>query len=622
MTTAIGGPVVGLVALGCATLCLAVPTTAAGTTKVTARPLHNGRISPMLYGSFVELLDDLVPGMWAEMLNDRSFEGLTKPSNWCYYDGQPNFCDREWHANPTWTHDTADSFNGARCAKLTASADSPAAVSQPDLAVTKHANYLFSGRFRASGAGLHSRAVLKTMLPNGKWMELAAVKLPNLSKKWTKCSVAMVSSGTTDRAVFELQLTGNGALWADKLSLMPSDNVHGWRKDVVRAIKEMRPGIVRWGGSACDPGGYRWKEGIGDRDRRVPFPNKVWGRIDSNDVGIDEFCQFCELVEAEPLVCLSFSDGPQSAADLVQYCNGEVTTTWGALRAANGHPKPYRVRYWQLGNELGGAGYAQDCVQFCRAMKQADASVSLLSSFPSQDLLDRVGGDIAYVGPHHYTPDLAACETDFRNLSEMIQKTPGCDHIRIAVTEWNVTGGSWGLGRAKLLTLDCAIQNARYLNLLMRYSKIVDIACRSNMTNSLCSGVIETRPAGLMRRPSYYAMRLYAEHSKPIPHGVEGAPEGIDLAACASEDGKRLCVFAVNTRTEPAELTLDLSEFGTGFRPLNGEVVCDTEDRHQPDVTNHWAAPDRVRTGELRVSAGKVALPALSASAIECGDSR
>ena len=120
------------------------------------------------------------------------------------------------------------------------------------------------------------------------------------------------------------------------------------------AIKETRPGLIRWGGSVCDPGEYRWKNGIGDRDLRTPFPNKVWGRIDSNDVGIDEFCTFCDLVDAEPLVCLSFSDGPQSAADLVEYCNGTDATPWGARRAANGRRQPYRVKYWQVGNEISG----------------------------------------------------------------------------------------------------------------------------------------------------------------------------------------------------------------------------------------------------------------------------
>ena len=113
----------------------------------------------------------------------------------------------------------------------------------------------------------------------------------------------LTSSGTTDRCVFELQLTGRGSVWVDKLSLMPADNLLGWRPDVVEAIRAVRPGIIRWGGSVCDPGAYRWKDGIGDRNKRSAFPNHVWGRIDSNDVGIDEFCQFCELVKAEPLVC-------------------------------------------------------------------------------------------------------------------------------------------------------------------------------------------------------------------------------------------------------------------------------------------------------------------------------
>ena len=95
---------------------------------------------------------------------------------------------------------------------------------------------------------------------------------------------------------------------------MPEQNRRGWRRDVVEAIKESRSAVIRWGGSAVDPGAYRWKGGIGDRDLRVPFHNTNWGRIDSNDVGIGEFCEFCELVGAEPLVCVSFSDGAASAA--------------------------------------------------------------------------------------------------------------------------------------------------------------------------------------------------------------------------------------------------------------------------------------------------------------------
>src|SRR5580704_7210417 len=91
--------------------------------KISNRPLHgslnDGRISPMLFGNFVELLDDLCPGMWAEMLNDRGFEGVRPPANWVYYDGSPTFCDRQWDRGTDWEIETKDAFNGPRCARIT-----------------------------------------------------------------------------------------------------------------------------------------------------------------------------------------------------------------------------------------------------------------------------------------------------------------------------------------------------------------------------------------------------------------------------------------------------------------------------------------------------------------------
>src|SRR5208283_5368247 len=83
---------------------------------VHSQPLHAGRINPMLFGNFVELLDDVVPAMWAEMLNNRSFEGVTRAANWSYYDGKPDFSDREWDTNSTWSYATENPFNGARSA--------------------------------------------------------------------------------------------------------------------------------------------------------------------------------------------------------------------------------------------------------------------------------------------------------------------------------------------------------------------------------------------------------------------------------------------------------------------------------------------------------------------------
>jgi alpha-N-arabinofuranosidase len=579
-----------------------------------------GTIDQRLFGNFIELLNDVVPGMWAEMLNDRSFEGVLPLSNWCYYDGAPDICDRQWDTNSTWQLDTQNPFNGARSARLAASRSKPASLTQSGLSTKAGVTYTFSGYLRSENPGLNMSLILKTLLPNGKWMTLGSTKVSSLTQRWEKHAARLVSAGATDRAVFELKVEGTGSLWADKLSLMPADNLSGWRRDVIETIKEVRPSIVRWGGSVCDPGGYRWKNGIGDRELRTPFPNKVWGRLDPNDVGVDEFCQFCEFVGVEPLICLSFSDGPESAGDQVEYCNGDTRTTWGARRAANGHPAPYHVKYWQVGNEISGddTNYLNQFGAFARLMKQRDPSIQLMTSYPGRQLLERSGADISFICPHHYTTDFPACTREFESLTSMIETIPNCSNIKIAVTEWNVSGGDWGLGRGRQQTLETALQNARYLHVMMRHSDKVKIGCRSNMANSFCGAIIETSPSGVLRRPSYYIMQLYALHAMPLPMEVVTPADGPDVFACSSEDKKTMTVFAVNSKAQPVNLGIRFDGFGGAARPTRAKSVCDEFNAGQLDIMNHWANPERIRIRTLAVTADGVVLPPLSATAVEC----
>jgi alpha-L-arabinofuranosidase len=583
------------------------------------KPLHSGRISPLLYSGFVELLDDVVPGMWAEMLGDRGFEGLLPTANWVYHLGALNLCDRDWDKDETWAYSPEEPWNGAQSAKLTASKNRPARLAQSHLAVKKGMVYLFSGYFRAGSSRLDVSIRLKALLPDGRWMFLAWTDLPKAGQSWTKLSARLVSNGTTDRAVFEIESAGQGSLWVDKLSLLPADHIDGWRRDVVGATKEMSPRILRWGGSTVDPGGYKWKEGIGDRDKRTPFINANWGRRDSNDVGIEEFIHFCRAVGSEPLVCVSFADGPQSAGELVEYCNGPADSPWGKVRAQNGHPEPYGVKYWQIGNEVDHPEVPAGSVDFCRAIQSADPEAAIFSSFPSRPLFEKIGGFVRYLAPHYYTADLAWVESDIRSLRSLIRESDQRDKIKLAVTEWNINAGNWGLGRGKLYTLDCALFEAQFLNVLHRNSDLVEIACRSNLVNSFCGGTIQTNAAGLFRIPSFYVMKLFSDHSKPVPLMTSVPPQGLDVTACSSVDRTSICVFAVNTRKEPAELRLDLSSFGTGMKVVGGEMVGDTQDRRQIDITNGWDHPERVKTMRLQVEGDSVVLPALSVAAIEIG---
>ena len=126
--------------------------------KISSRPLHDGRINPMLFGNFIELLDDLVPGMRAEMLNDRGFEGVQPAAKWVYYDGSATFCDRAWDKSEDWSIENVGALNGPQCARLNARNDRWAGLTQSGLAVKTGESYRFSafvrgeGEFRASFA--------------------------------------------------------------------------------------------------------------------------------------------------------------------------------------------------------------------------------------------------------------------------------------------------------------------------------------------------------------------------------------------------------------------------------------------------------------------------------------
>ncbi len=584
---------------------------------VLNKPLHAGRISPTLYGGFVELLDDLIPGMWAEMLGDRGFEGVVPTSNWAYHLGALNLCDRDWDKNETWSYSTEDPWNGAQSARLTAARDRPGRLTQSGLAVTKGMTYLFSGHFRSDSAGLEVSTRLKALLPDGQWMALGAVSFPRPVREWTQITGKLICAGTTDRAVIEIETTGEGSLWMDRFSLTPADNIDGWRRDVVEAVRGLRPPVLRWGGSAIDPGHYKWKAQVGDRDRRTPFLNRPWGRRDAGDVGVEEFVRLCRIVGAEPLVCISFADGPQSAGELVEYCNGAAGTTWGKVRVQNGHPEPYVVKNWQIGNEVASDKVTAKIADFCQAIHKADPKAVIFTSFPSPGLLDRVGGSIGYLCPHYYTPDLEWVSSEIRGLRDLIRNSPHRDTVRLAVTEWNIDAGDWGLGRGKLHTLNCALFEARFLNLLHRNSDIVGIACRSNLVNSFYAGTIQTNAAGLYKVPGYHVMKLYRDHTQPVPLTISETPNGLDVTACASEDHTRLVVFAVNTRSEPIEVRIDLSGFGAAMKIVAGQFVGDTQDRRQVDVANGWDRPERVRTMPLQFHGDTVILPALSVAAID-----
>src|SRR5205823_9033788 len=143
----------------------------------------------------------------------------------------------------------------------------------------------------------------------------------------------------------------------------------------------------------------------------------------------------------------------------------------------------------------------------------------------------------------------AALEHDLAATQALLRAGAPGRPIKVAVTEWNTTAGDWGPGRAKLWSLENALACARYHNLLHRHCDLVEIANRSNLVNSFCSGIIQTDNHRLYKTPTCYAQQLYPTLAGSRPLRVDasasGAP-GPDVSATLSADGRDLTLFVVN----------------------------------------------------------------------------
>src|SRR6266567_1761920 len=588
--------------------------------RITREPLCAGQISPLQYGQFVEYLCDLVPAMWAEKLYDGSFEGLS-PYKFVFLK-ETDFKEKPWHpsgavnrAKYTLDRETKISGDVSQRIEIEAGAPATAGLSQDGVFVERDAPCGFNCFMRASG--LHGPVRVK-LQAEGK--VLAASEFQP-GAEWKKYSARLVPSERGPNATLTIEVRGPATLWLDNASLMPIDNVGGWRRDVVEAVRLLKPGIIRFGGSALDDpnlGEFEWKDTIGDPDRRRPF--RAWGGLQPTGPGLEEFVQFCRAVGAEPLICVRFSRrAPRDAAEEVEYFNGAPDTPQGSWRARNGHPEPYRVRYWQIGNEQGSREYEERLAAFCRAMKAADPSIKLLSSYPTPGLLRQAGSFLDYVCPHHYSHDLAAMENNLEAVGRMIRENSPAHPIKIGVTEWNTTAGDAGPRRAMLWTLANALACSHYHHLLHRHCDLVEIANRSNLINSFCSGIIQTDTHRLYRTPTYYAQQLYATLAGTRPLKIESsipANVGPDLSATLSAAGDELTLFAVNDTLEDITRPLDFTAFGSSRQMLSVWTLADRARAGEPDVTNSFDDPERITIGRggFRADAPRFAyrFPALS----------
>ncbi|HID23416.1 MAG TPA: hypothetical protein EYP14_13600 [Planctomycetaceae bacterium] len=448
---------------------------------------------------------------------------------------------------------------------------------------------------------------------------------------------------------WEIELTGPATVWIDQCLLFPVDHQDGWDPEIVRLIRESRLPLLRWpGGNFAS--GYHWKDGIGHLDDRPMRRNRPWNMPEPNHVGTDEFMQFCELVGAEPMICVNAGDGtPHEAADWVEYCNGPATSPMGKLRAANGHPDPYRVRYWEIGNELYGSWqighctaeeYAERYRRFAEAMKGRDPSIRLIATGNNQRwnrvLVERCADILQRVSLHTLIGGGISPQADPQRVWWSVVGYPWAYRHQIQALSGQlrrrVPNGTIAITELQIFTNRPRLPNNAGIAEALFWAGIVHTAIRSGDRVELITHSALVNHGGGLRKvrqrvfpnPVYWARRMYSTQSGrwPVAVRLEGpafsterlhnlpslqdAPV-VDVMALADDSRRTLSLLVLNRHADATVSTEFRFEHFTPaatarWQCLTGPDILAANSRDEPDRV-------RVKVRDIAVSGRGLRLP-------------
>ena len=405
-----------------------------------------------------------------------------------------------------------------------------------------------------------------TLAPAGATRPCASTVV-KAGPEWQKAAGRLTLPAEAPKdAPYQLSITAQapGQFVLGHAFLRPADHVHGADPDIVRLLKDSRLPLLRW------PGGnfvstYHWEDGIGPAEERPTRPNYAWGGVEPNLFGTDEFMAFCAAAGCEPMICVNGGSGtPEEAARWIQYCNGATNTPMGRLRAFHGHPQPYGVRYWEVGNELWGrwqcdwttaSGYVDRYLQFAKAMRAADPDTRLLacgapvmwgknwndtliagasSAFSVTTDHPLIGGNVPpETDPLDVFRDFMAVpevlEQKWRSLQQDMTRG-GITEPRLAVTELQMfaqlAGGGERNGAARLNprtlvnpgTLGEALYDVLIYHAAIRLAPFVEMVTHSAIVNH--GGGLRKERERVYANPCHYAQAAFAALGGATPVGV------------------------------------------------------------------------------------------------------
>ncbi|MEW6742784.1 MAG: alpha-L-arabinofuranosidase C-terminal domain-containing protein [Planctomycetota bacterium] len=528
-------------------------------------------ISPYIYGQFIEHLGRCIyGGIWAEMLEDRKF---------FYPVGLPG---SPWGAVGAAAHvtmDTVKPFVGQHSPRIALDGENRG-ILQARLVLVRDQRYV--GHVWLAGTA--EAAPVRVSLVWGMGPDQReTVTVAALGDDFTRSPLAFTARETTDAGWFEIASSGHGELRVGTVSLMPADHVEGMRRDTLALLHELDAPVYRWpGGNFVS--GYDWKDGIGERDRRPPRKNPAWSGIEHNDFGVNEFMTFCRLLGTEPYITVNSGLGEvESAVEELTYVNGDVQTAMGGLRAAHGHPEPYAVRFWAIGNEMYGdwqlghmplEKYIEKHKRFAEAMRAADPSIELIAVGAvgawSEGMLTHCADHMDLLSEHFYcgeSPGLAGHVAQIpqavrriaqahREYRKSLPSLRGKE-IRIALDEWNYWYGPHLYGElGTRYFLKDALGVAAGLHEYARQSDLYFMANYAQTVNVI--GCIKTTKTAAAFDTTGLVLLLYRKHFGTVPVAVACEPP-LDVAAAWSADRASLTIAIVNPTMRSLDIPLTVN---------------------------------------------------------------
>ena len=513
-------------------------------------------ISTNLFGIFFEEINFAGEGgLYAEMVRNRSFYNSASADYWTLV--------TQGTAAGTISVDAGQplSTNMPNSLKLTLSSGtgSVGAGNSGFWGMSLQTGTTYDLNFYACGSnGFTGPVSARLESANGSSV-YAQTSFNGLTTNWQHFTAALVSSGTDANARLVLSLANAGTLWLDVVSLFPRATFHsrtnGLRLDLANLLAAMKPSFLRFPGgnfieSQTVTNAVRWKKSMGDVASRPGHLNDAWGYWSTDGYGVDEFFRQCEDMGMEPLygincgLMLGYNGstnntvplaemGPwvQDALDLIQYANGDTNTTWGARRAANGHPAPYHLKYLEIGNENGGTYYNDRYALFYDAIKAAYPEIKLISCVWGGRATSR---PLEIVDEHYY--DSPATFISYATKYDSYSRSGP----KVFVGEYAVTAaGTYGTYG----NLAAALGEAAFMTGLERNSDVVEIASYAPLFANVHG--IQWKPDLIyydsyrsFGTPSYYVQKLFSQFRGdtvlpttvvittnapgPVPHGAIG----------------------------------------------------------------------------------------------------